>query len=106
MKGSPTNQLYFRIAAFQGESARPAQRGFKQFMMVLDAARITISAMALAWAGPLGTIYQIRPRREALASRLPASIHPDELADMATELEGSRLLCSGGGDEDRASDTK
>lgn len=95
MKGSPTNQLYFRDCRLPKENLLGRlNEGFKQFMMVLDTARITISAMALGLGrAALEQSIKYAQEREAFGQPIAGfqSIQM-KLADMATELEAARLL--------------
>lgn len=95
MKGSPTNQLYFQDCRLPKENLLgKLNEGFKQFMMVLDAARITISAMALG-LGRAALEQSLKYAKEREAFGQPIADFQSiqiKLADMATELEAARLL--------------
>ncbi|MCL4300318.1 MAG: acyl-CoA dehydrogenase [Anaerolineae bacterium] len=95
MKGSPTNQLFFQDCRLPKENLLGRlNEGFKQFMLVLDAARITISAMALGLGrAALEQSIKYAQEREAFGQPIAGfqSIQM-KLADMATELEAARLL--------------
>lgn len=95
MNGSPTNQLYFQDCRLPKENLLGRlNEGFKQFMLVLDAARITIAAMALG-LGRAALEQSIKYAKEREAFGQPIANFQSiqiKLADMAIELEAARLL--------------
>jgi alkylation response protein AidB-like acyl-CoA dehydrogenase len=95
MHGSPTNQLFFEGCRLPGENLLGRlNEGFKQFMITLDGARISIAAMALG-LGRAALELSLTYAREREAFGQPIANFQAvqlKLADMATELEAARLL--------------
>jgi alkylation response protein AidB-like acyl-CoA dehydrogenase len=95
MKGSPTSQLFFEDCCIPQENLLGRlNEGFKQFMITLDGARISIAAMALGLGrAALEQSLKYAQEREAFGQLIAnfQSIQ-GKLADMATELEAARLL--------------
>lgn len=95
MRGSPTNQLFFENCRIPKENLLGTlDEGFKQFMITLDGARITIAAMALG-LGRAALEHALNYAREREAFGQPIAGFQTiqcKLADMATELEAARLL--------------
>ncbi len=95
MKGSPTNQIYFQECRIPEENLLgKLNEGFKQFMITLDAGRLTVAAMALglgraAYEQSLKYAKERRAFGQAIANFQAIQF---KLADMATELEAARLL--------------
>lgn len=95
MKGSPTSQLFFADCRIPKENLLgELNQGFKQFMITLDGARISIAAMALG-LGRAALEHSLKYAREREAFGQPIAHFQAiqmKLADMATELEAARLL--------------
>ena len=95
MKGSPTTQLYFEDCRIASENLLgQLNQGFKQFMITLDGARISIAAMALG-LGRAALEQSLKYAREREAFGQPIANFQAiqmKLADMAIELEAARLL--------------
>ncbi|MFN8453082.1 MAG: acyl-CoA dehydrogenase family protein [Anaerolineae bacterium] len=90
MKGSPTNQVYFQDCRIPEENLLgQLNEGFKQFMITLDAGRLTLAAMALG-LGRAAYEHSLRYAKErhfltGLSSIFQA--YSIQALDMATELK-------------------
>jgi alkylation response protein AidB-like acyl-CoA dehydrogenase len=95
MKGSPTTQLFFEECRIPKENLLgELNQGFRQFMLTLDGARISIAAMALG-LGRAALEQSLKYAREREAFGQPIANFQAiqmKLADMGTELEAARLL--------------
>ncbi len=95
LRGSITSQLFFDNCRLPKENilGQPND-GFKQFMQILDAGRISIGAMALGIA-QAAFDAALRYSKERQQFGRPISDFQAiqfKLADMATQLEAARLL--------------
>jgi len=95
LRGSVTSQLFFDNCRLPKENilGQPND-GFRQFMQILDAGRISIGAMALGLA-QAAFDAALRYSRERQQFGRPISDFQAiqfKLADMATQLEAARLL--------------
>jgi len=95
MNGSPTNQLFFENCSIPQENLLGTlNEGFKQFMITLDGARISISAMALGFAkAAMEAALKYAKEREAFGQPIAEfQTIQTKLADMAIELEAAWLM--------------
>ena len=95
VRGSDTAQLHFEDAHIPEENLLGKEgEGFKQFLTILDGGRISIGAMALGIAqGSLDEALKYAEERKQFGRSLNRfQAVQFMLADMATEIQGSRLL--------------
>ena len=95
MKGSVTNQLFFEDCCIPEENLLGTlNEGFKQFMIILDAGRIAVAAMALGLgrAALEKSMAYARERHAFGRSIAEFQAIQFKLADMAMELEAGRML--------------
>ena len=95
LKGSVTSQLFFEDCRVPKENLLGKEgEGFKQFLIVLDAGRIAIGAMAvgLAQAALDASIAYAKERVQFGQPIAKFQAIQWMIADMATQLDGARLL--------------
>ena len=95
LKGSVTSQLFFEDCRVPKENLLGKEReGFKQFLIVLDAGRIAIGAMAvgLAQAALDASIAYAKERVQFGQPIAKFQAIQWMIADMATQLDAARLL--------------